>query len=101
MDDGAAVAALAGEGHHTLCLAWQRQGAQVSADLCVAGHLGVPSCVSRVQPRADCGLPGRDVGWELAFSFQSGSFTAALQVPDDTVQAADLLVGARRLVLIG
>lgn len=45
MDDGAAVATLAGEGHHTLCLAWQRQGAQVSADLCVAGHLGVPSCV--------------------------------------------------------
>lgn len=85
-----------------------------------------------MQPGADCGLPGWDVGWELALPFQGGCLAAALQVPargsegitwvgggceerehqwqersevscvpDDTVQAADLLVGARRLVLIG
>lgn len=45
MHDGAAVAALAGEGHHTLGLARQRQGAQVSTDLRVAGHLGGPRCL--------------------------------------------------------
>lgn len=41
---------------------------------------------SRVQPRADCGLPGWDVGWELALPFQGGGLTAALQVPGGGVE---------------